>query len=219
MIKHLLKVFCLSFIITSFPIHSDQGDQSSTTFDTTDGVPGIEIIGEINRNTADVVHQAFKVFEDGGYKKVVIHLNSPGGDVDAGADIITDMLKAENDYGMTVSAYVDHREYCASMCTVVFGSANFRVAAWDSRWAFHSPYLELSDADKKDPEVMKEADEELAASRKFLLSVYSSVDPDWTEKVLKKYVMSPDKALRLTGAQIIDQSPWWIDYVLDDDLN
>ena len=219
MITKSIAILAASFVVTVFPLKTLDEDKSTTTYNTDNGVAGIEIIGDINHHTANVVKEAFSKF-DGNYKTVVIHLNSDGGDVDAGADIIEQMLIAEDKYGMTVSTYVDHREVCASMCTAIYATGNFKVAAWDSRWVFHSPFIVSQDPSKKlTPTEQKAVDEELESSRQLLMAAYERVDPKWADKVLKPFVYSPDRALRVTGAQIVDNgSPWWIDYVLEEDL-
>ena len=223
MITKSIAILAASFVITVFPLKTLDEDKSTVSYNTDHGIAGIEIIGDITPHTADVVREAFQVFEKGHYSKVVIHLNSDGGDVPAGADIIQEMLTAEDKYGMTVSTYVDHREVCASMCTAIYATGNFRVAAWDSRWVFHSPFLvfknEKEENSPKTAQEQKELDEEVDSCRRLLMAAYERVDPKWADEVLKPYIYSKDKALRLTGAQIVDNgSPWWIDYVLEEDL-
>lgn len=176
----------------------------------------IELQGDITDKSADMVHEAMTVFKQKGVKSIIIHLNSLGGDVPAGARIVIDMLEAKND-GARVGAYVDHKEVCASMCTGIFAAAGWRAAAPDTLWVFHSPYCDLTPEQKADPETMKEVKEVRKMAREALMSMYKMADPVWAKKELKKYIYNNDgKELVLTGGQILDHSIWFIDYYIED---
>ena len=99
----------------------------------------IFISGEINFKSEQTVEHAFAEFDEKNITKVVIHLNSPGGDVDLGMQIGSIMTNAE-DAGMSVTTEVDHYSWCASMCTNIFAMGSIRATTGDSVWVFHSPY-------------------------------------------------------------------------------
>jgi len=169
----------------------------------------IDIIGEIDDNSADIVHKGFHHFKTAGISYVIIHLNSLGGKITDGTFIINDILDAE-EHGVTVVTYVDHKDYCASMCTGIFAVGSDRMAAPDTIWIFHAPYAKLTSDEENDPQIMKEVQEATKEAEEYMLSIYSKADPEWTENVLKDHITQPGNDLIITGADIIAQHTKWI---------
>lgn len=226
MFKKIFAIIVASFLVTTnsyaSTVHFNKPPEvKSFRYEEDHGINGgnIEIQGEINRQASDVTAAAFKDFKKNHIKSVIIHLNSLGGDVDEGVKISTEMLRAEKE-GITVGAYVDHKEVCASMCTAIFATAQWRATAPDTLWVFHSPMIELTDAEqiqyKSDPKFRREVDKDRDITRKVMLDMYGFADEDWAKHELKKYIYSDDETgLVLTGGQIMDHSVWFVSYYLE----
>ena len=170
----------------------------------------LEIYGRIDSDTAITTHEAFVDFKKEHVTVVVVHLNSLGGSLGAGAMVIEDMIDARNS-GIHVITIVDHREICASMCTGIFAIGEVRMAAPDTFWVFHAPYL----ADKSlinDPEYVGAQQ----SAVKYLTSLYMLADPKWTTEVLVNHITEQKTDLILSGADIAKQSETYITKVLTD---
>ena len=175
----------------------------------------IDIVGEIDDNTATVVHRGFIEFKKNNIKQVMIHLHSLGGRFTPGSEIVTDMQQAEKE-GVNVVTFVDHGNYCASMCTGIFAAGSDRMAAEDTLWVFHAPYFKLTEEQMKDPRVQKELKDIVQQTTQYMLDLYSSADPEWTEKTLKEHITTPDDDLILSGKEIMQQSQSWILMKIED---
>ena len=70
-------------------------------------------------------------------KRIVIELNSSGGDVGEGErviNVIKDMKRTHS-----VQTYVGPESECLSMCVPIYLQGRLRVAATSSQWMFHRP--------------------------------------------------------------------------------
>jgi len=163
----------------------------------------INIQGTIDEDSATQTDNAFIFFKLHNIHNVIIHLHSLGGSVKAGIKIIDDM-NAAKDLKVDVITMVDHKEYCASMCTAIFAAGSSRIAAADTIWMFHSPFVKLTDEEKNDPMIVLAAKLQTATARRIMLAVYRSADPMFTDTVLVKYVNDDTgKQLILYGSDLI----------------
>jgi ATP-dependent protease ClpP protease subunit len=175
----------------------------------------IDIIGEIDGDTLATVNRGFAHFKQAHVIQIIIHINSLGGKLDAGYGIIQDMQEAEKT-GLDVAVYVDHGEVCASMCTGIFANASTRMAAPDTLWIFHSPYVVLTPAEQT-PENIAAAHDIVVESRKQMIRWYYAVDPDWTKHELMEHINTPNDPLVITGSHILhNRSREWITMEVND---
>ena len=211
---HKLLILCLlTLSLISFPKipHSEEGTTiyqpdhiAKFRIEKDEGI--INLQGEINDDSEKQTQAAFAYFNENHIRNVIIHLHSLGGSVKSGYDIITIMTYAEK-HNINVITLVDHKEYCASMCTAIFAAGINRIAARDTVWIFHSPYIKLSDGELRDPIQVVEAQLAIKLARKLMLRVYYSADPTFTKTVLEPVINdNSDKPLILYGYELIDHT-------------
>lgn len=216
MFKSILALACTMLLFTNNANAFQIKDPVKFTKERIEKDVGIfNISGTIDQDTADASHKAFGHFVDANVAQIVVHLNSYGGQLSAGKSIMKDIQDAER-LGIEVISLVDHEEVCASMCTGIFAVADSRMAAFDTVWIFHSPYVKLSDRDKKDPFEVKRAHDTIEEARVLMLEIYKQADPVWTKKELTEHVNTPNNPLIVTGADILNRSPTWINVVVGD---
>lgn len=196
----------LSSSALAFEIHTPE----KFTTQHIDGNTGIlEISGTIDKEAAIEAENAFYSFYENSVNRIVINLDSLGGHLSSGKRIINNIKEAEAK-GIQVVTYVGHKKICASMCTGIFAVGNTRYAARDSSWIFHSPYVDVNNADKTDPFEMQRINDSISNARDFMLTTYSEADPYWTKLELKSHVVIPEYPLMLSGEEILDHSRSWI---------
>lgn len=210
----VLLVFLLpSYVANARTIH--QPDHVAK-FRTEKDVGIINLQGEIDADSADVVKQAFENFHENKITEVLIHLHSLGGKLNAGGQIIDEIIDARK-HKVRVIMLVDHGEYCASMCTGIYAVGSSRIVATDTIWGFHAPFIKMTEEEENDPVKKKAIEEDIKQAKKYMLSVYSYADKKWTEKVLKKYVTDPaNGSLILSGEDILEQSETWFTGIVGD---
>jgi ATP-dependent protease ClpP protease subunit len=178
-------------------------------------VGAIYLTGEINKNAAQTVQTAFKTFKKDKVTKVILHLNSPGGDLGSGSKIILEIMNAQMKDKIAVITYVGEKELCASMCTGIFAIGAVREASPKSIWIFHSPYVK--NEDDADEERQKAITETIATAREALMAMYKIADPVFALTILKPYVYgyASEKELILTGEEITELSDHYINILVD----
>lgn len=213
----MFKQFLLSFLIFLLfvsPAFADkvlikQPEQRvNYTIDKDKGI--LELIGTIDEKSSEGTHNAFAAFKTNHVKIIIVHLHSLGGELNSGTQIIQEIINARNN-NIHVITFVDHKEYCASMCTGIFASGEIRMSAPDTLWVFHAPFF-ADESLRNDPRYTKVWE----ASVEYLLSVYMLADPNWTKNVLADHIKTPGADLVLTGADIAKQSATFITKVVND---
>jgi ATP-dependent protease ClpP protease subunit len=174
----------------------------------------INLQGMIDDDSAAVTQQAFDFFAKNHIRNVIIHLHSLGGKIKAGDVIIALMLNAEHHH-IVVATLVDHGDYCASMATAIFAAGSSRLAADDSIWMFHSPFIPLSDEQKANPDIVAQANEFIKQDRIYMLKIYALADKRFTKDVLEEYVNDDNgKKLDVTGERLHNVSETFITFYI-----
>lgn len=204
------KVFLVCLLISTF-ILFPKPSQAETIYqpdhvakfriEKDEGI--INLQGEINDDSAAQTQAAFDYFAKNHIRNIIIHLHSLGGSVKSGYNIIELMVDARH-HNINVVTLVDHKEYCASMCTAIFAEGESRIAAPDTIWLFHSPFIKLTDEELGDPVKVAEAKEAIKLSRRLMMRAYYSADPAFAKNILDSVVNDDSgKPLMLFGADLI----------------
>lgn len=176
----------------------------------------INLQGEINEDSLNQSKLAFNTFAQNNIKNIIIHLHSLGGSVKWGYEIMM-LMDTAKEQKINVVTLVDHKEYCGSMCTAIFADGSSRVAAADTVWLFHSPFIKLTDEELQDPVKVAESKEALRLSRRLMLRVYYNADPKFTTTVLETVINDDSgKVMILFGGEIIEHTSTFIDFPLAD---
>lgn len=196
--RKFLLSFLLSLSILTSMAYAEFPKDSTFDFTETNTDKGfigeITIVGEINKDTAEKFHYTIEKFRKDKVEKVIIHLNSPGGTVEAGYQIIKDMIKYQTEDKKNIMTYVGEKELCASMCTGIYAIGSYRVAAANSVWVFHSPYIK---GKAESQEEQNKQDAIIEASRNALMAVYRVADANFANTILKPYVYGTAKTQNL----------------------
>lgn len=211
----LLTVLCL--IATASYAAFPTTNSVEFTTKKVDGYGTLGVItleGEINRAASEKVQEAFGKFKADDVRKVIFHLNSPGGDIVSGKKIISEMISAEIYNKVVIITYVGADQLCASMCTGVYAIGTFREASPKSYWVFHSPYVKTA---TKSVEEQIAVDESIELTRSALMVMYNLADKEFAETYLKPYVYktAKDKELVVTGEIIKTISKSYINVLVD----
>lgn len=91
----------------------------------------LTISTDINSHMADEVMKCLLAFDDEGHKPIMLYINSPGGEVVAGLQIIDTMNSIKSDV-ITINTGM-----CASMGAVILSSGAKRMALPHSRVMIH----------------------------------------------------------------------------------
>ena len=92
--------------------------------------------GEVELPMHTLLLRAFEEWRNKS-KRFVLQLNSPGGSVREGGDVVELLQRIKRTH--TLDTYVASNEICMSMCVPIFLQGNKRVAAPDARFMFHEP--------------------------------------------------------------------------------
>lgn len=93
------------------------------------------------------VRAAWLQWQSSGRKRIVLNLNSPGGNVQEGMRLISVLDEIKRTHALTTM--VSHGRLCASMCIPIYLQGQIRIAASTSVWLFH----EVTTADQSTGEV------------------------------------------------------------------
>lgn len=154
--------------------------------------------GKIEAPMAARLREAFAEHA-GDTRRFLLALNSPGGTIDHGRDvirIIEDMRRTH-----AVDTLVTDRHVCASMCVPVYLAGGRRTAGPKARFMFHEVSYrdEMSDARKRVPEEAVERATDQFFERHFKPA---GVDPDWLAE-MRKSVRGKD--VWRTAQELVDQ--------------
>ena len=218
-----LRLFVVCLLITSFtlfpkPSHAETIYQpehiAKFRVEKDEGI--INLQGEINEDSFTQAKAAFEYFAENHIRNIIIHLHSLGGTVKSGSEIMM-LMDAAKKQKINIVTFVDHKEYCGSTCTIIFADGSSRVAAPDTVWLFHSPFIKLTDEELGDPIKVAEAKEEIRISRRIILRAYYYADLEFTKTVLESVVNDDSgKVLILYGKEIIDHTATFINFPIVD---
>ena len=90
--------------------------------------------GPVAEGFAVFVNDTFEKVQDGSHR-VVLFLNSPGGNIEEGERVIAVLKKIKKTH--VLSTVIMHGDMCASMCVPIYLQGKYRYAARSSVWLFH----------------------------------------------------------------------------------
>ena len=165
-----------------------------------DVVPGaVELLwsSEVKLPMAQRFYEAFDAWKD-KTRHFVIRLNSPGGSLDEGRDVIDLIERMKKTH--RVDTYVGPLENCLSMCVPIYLHGQRRLAHPTSRWMFHEPRSVDFFTDKavKEPEFERKRMVKKYVQKYF---VNSPIRKQWLDQLLKQW---QGKDIWLTGQQLVD---------------
>jgi ATP-dependent protease ClpP protease subunit len=151
----------------------------------TDGAPETLMLswsGEVRHPMADSIAKAFR--EHGGdRKRVVLVLDSPGGLLSHGNEVITELRRIGRTHAL--ETVVENRSICASMCVPIYLQGQSRVAAPGARFMFH----EVKVVDPLTNERQPQSERQKAANTFQFLDLYfrpAGVPEAWMKDVAVK---------------------------------
>jgi len=146
-------------------------------------------------------------------RRLVIALNSPGGSIAYGREVIEAIRKAS--HMRPIETLVEKGGVCASMCVPIYLIGNTRTADPGAYFMFHEASLELSKGDeisKVDRETIspiRKTLESLATDDLFLRDIGAQrVDARWLTKMRTKIT---DREIWLTGQQLVEEGSGVVD--------
>lgn len=149
-----------------------------------------------------------EAFEEwrGEVNYIVIDLNSPGGSLTEGREVINVINRMRRTH--LVETRVGPRRSCLSMCVPIYLQGDVRTAAPSSRWMFHEPTAmdAITGEEVKIPEF-----ERRYTSSKFVRDYFvnSDMDPVWLEGLLREWqgkdVWRTGRELMEEGSEIIQE--------------
>ncbi len=163
-------------------------------------VPGaVEFLwsSEVELPMARRFYEAFQEWK-GKTKHIVIRLNSPGGSLGEGRDVIAVIEEMKKTH--RVDTYVGALENCLSMCVPIYLHGQRRLAHAKSRWMFHEPRSVdfFTDEAVKEPEFERKRMVKNYVQKYF---VNSPIRKQWLDQLLKQW---QGKDIWLTGQQLVD---------------
>jgi len=102
----------------------------------------ITMVGVIDKSVAENFWKVFRCFEHLNVKRVVIYLNSPGGDLAAAFSIIDDSIIYLKNRGIVVETHASG-EIC-SAAVIILVSCSYRMAGKNTVFFVHKPKAEVS---------------------------------------------------------------------------
>lgn len=165
-----------------------------------DVVPGaVEFLwsSEVDLPMARRFYEAFDEWKD-KTRHFVIRLNSPGGSLDEGRDVIKVIERMKKTH--RVDTYVGPLENCLSMCVPIYLHGQRRLAHPKSQWMFHEPRSVdfFTDKEVKEPEFERQRMVKKYVQKYF---VNSPINKKWLNQLLKQW---QGKDIWLTGQQLVD---------------
>jgi len=118
----------------------------SLEFDQADGILEIEWSGLIVAGVADELRASVAKYGT-ALKRVVLFLDSAGGQVDEGDRVIAVLNEIKQ--GHRLATVVPHGKLCASMCIPIFLQGDDRFAARASLWNFHEASQPLTNGEQR----------------------------------------------------------------------
>ena len=153
--------------------------------------------GQIEIPMSSSMRRAFQQHKD-QTTKVVLILNSQGGALREGSEVIDLLEQAKRTSQLTT--IVPPQGICMSMCVPIFLHGQSRIAAADSRFMFHEPKRFYDDG----TEARGFSFEREALSRRFFEKYFvnSPIDPAWLKALEQQWV---GKDVFKTGRELVDE--------------
>ncbi|MGI9482392.1 MAG: ATP-dependent Clp protease proteolytic subunit [Hyphomicrobiales bacterium] len=195
----MIGVVCFSVWYFYQNVIPRAGTVTVTYPDERPGMAVVEISGKIDAPMARTLRKEYRAMRP-GVNTIAISLNSPGGSLREGRDIIEIINRMNRNH--KVFTFVGSRKNCISMCVPVFLAAQQRVAAANSRWMFHAPVR--VDAFTGE-EVEGPAFERSITTNWFLDRYFNDgrVNPAWARNMRKQVVVG--KEVWRTGRELQDE--------------
>lgn len=139
--------------------------------------------GEIEFPMARTFSREFDRIKD-SYSRIVIDLDSPGGNVREGERVIRVIRRIKRSH--RVRTYVGPDNDCLSMCVPIYLQGHLRVAAASSRWMFHEPVAVDKYTGKQ--QFVYEFEKRQFSQYSFYRFFYSSdMDPEWRDNLSRQW--------------------------------
>lgn len=163
------------------------------------GIVRMKWTGEIEAPMAEKLAQVFARHGTDN-AKFILALNSPGGSLDQGAEVMRLLRKIEATHQLDTVVEAD--DVCASMCVPVYLQGQRRTAAASAHFLFHEvSYFEVL-ADKKS-EVPASATQ--SATDAFFAKYFTpaGLNPEWLQSVRKQ--IAGGHNIWKTARQLVDE--------------
>ena len=167
-----------------------------------DGTLYIFYRGEVVRDMAGYIERIFKKYEEKSHK-VILQLDSPGGDVEGGEQVIH-ILKRIKQTHRLLTVVMPGRT-CASMCVPIFLQGHDRHAARSSLWLFHEAAKPAEGG-----KVRIDREETLRLFQRYF--VPAGVSVDWLNSILP-IIRGAD--LWQTGQDLIGKNTGIVTYAIE----
>lgn len=153
--------------------------------------------GQIELPMSSSMRRALQQHKD-QTSKVVLILNSQGGALREGSEVIDLLEQAKRTLQLTT--IVPPQGICMSMCVPIFLQGQFRIAAAGSRFMFHEPKRFYDDG----TEARGFSFEREALTRRFFEKYFvnSPIDPAWLKALEQQWV---GKDVFKTGRELVDE--------------
>ncbi len=180
-------------------LYADKGRLVVSQSALIDGAIELKWSSEIDLPMARRFYEAFEKWQ-GKTEHFIIRLNSVGGSLDEGRDVIAVMEQMKRTH--RVDTYVGALEICLSMCVPIYLHGQTRIAHSSSRWMFHEPRSVdfFTNKDVKEPEFERKRMVVKYVEKYF---VNSPIRKQWLDRLLKQW---RGKDIWLTGQQLVDSN-------------
>jgi ATP-dependent protease ClpP protease subunit len=171
--------------------------------------------GEVEAPMHDKLEEAFARFENDP-RQIVLALNSPGGSVQHGRDVMRLIHKLSHE--RAIDTHVNAGSICASMCVPIYLVGAERSAHSAAKFMFHEVRLVLrSDTDRAVRDALSQPGVRQMAVNHFTNQLFGddigprSVDAQWLDQMRKKI---KGRDVWLTGRQLMEQGSGVVDKLL-----
>lgn len=184
-----MRLYFLIFVMMLFPMmvhaYPDIRYKNNTVNNSNDitwknNIPTLTFRGKVNGSSASKIVRELRYLKNIGVKKIIIDMDSPGGETASGYFIIS-VMKDLQQSGIKIEIDVKETSHCMSMCTVIFAYADIRKAHELSLWMFHSPFKMVDNVLLTDENTEKRIDIE----RQKTIIAYSRVSPSLVRFLIK----------------------------------
>ena len=142
-----------------------------------------------------------RAFEErrGTSKRFLLQLNSPGGSVREGGDVVELLQRIKRTH--TLDTFVASRDICMSMCVPIFLQGSRRIAAPNARFMFHEPKRFYDDGS----EAKGFSFEREALTRRFFTRYFvnSPMNADWRIRLEQSWA---GKNIYKSGKQLVEEN-------------
>jgi ATP-dependent protease ClpP protease subunit len=171
--------------------------------------------GEVESPMLERLEQAFEKFENDP-RQLVLMLNSPGGSVEHGRDVMKLIHKVSRERAIDTHVAAGHS--CASMCVPIYLVGAERTAHASAKFMFHEVRIQLrADADRAVRQILSQPGVHKMAVNHFTNQLFDddlgprSVDAKWLQQMRTKI---RGRDVWLTGRQLMEQGSGVVDKLM-----